>query len=75
MNIPNFKTYYDNEQNILDMMVNGEIPIRSFSPIVMIIADYLTFELIFSGILNRKSKFIAPHFEGFDLFKFQKITL
>jgi len=66
---PNIKERFDREKGILEALLSGSIPSISLAPIVRMTASYLSFEIIFSGILNLKSMVLAPKIIGYDYFK------
>ncbi len=68
---PNFAQYYGYEKNTVDKMRNGTISLRSFAPFVFTTSGYLSFELIFTGILKRKQMTLAPDICSFNLFDSQ----
>ena len=64
--MPGVREKYDREPGAFEEMMNGSIGARSFAPFVRITADFLSVDVIFSGILGIKSKNLAPHLKGFD---------
>ena len=57
---------YDREPGAFEMMMTGKIGARSFAPFVRITSDFLSVDVIFSGILDLKPKNLAPNLKGFD---------
>jgi hypothetical protein len=53
---------YDREPGAFEMMMQEQVGIRSFAPIVRLTADYLAMELIFAGILKIKPMILAPNY-------------
>jgi len=53
---------YNREQGVYEMMMQEQVGIRSFAPIVRLTADYLTIELIFAGILKTRPMILAPNY-------------
>ena len=72
---PNIEEKFDREPGALEALMSGQIPSISFAPIVRLNASFLAFEVIFSGILNYKSKILAPKLVVFDIFEMKKINL
>jgi hypothetical protein len=64
--MPGVREKYDREPGAFEEMMNGTIGARSFAPFVRITADFLSVDVIFSGILGIKPKNLAPHLKGFD---------
>jgi hypothetical protein len=64
--IPGVREKYDREPGAFEEMMNGSIGARSFAPFVRITSDFLSVDVIFSGILGLKPKNLAPHLKGFD---------
>lgn len=63
---PNLQEYCDREPGAFNGMKLGKLPLRSFAPMVRMSAAYLTFEIIFAGILKIKEMILAPKVIGFD---------
>ncbi|TXT60855.1 MAG: hypothetical protein BAJALOKI2v1_70007 [Promethearchaeota archaeon] len=74
MRFPGFKERLDREPGMLDKMLSGQIGLRSLGPIVRLSASYLTFEVIFPGILEIKPKILAPNVIGYDYFTMQPLS-
>jgi len=64
--IPGVKEKYDREPGAFEMMMSGKIGARSFAPFVRITSDFLSVDVIFSGILKVKPMTLAPNLKGFD---------
>jgi hypothetical protein len=64
--MPGVREKYDREQGAFEEMMAGNIGARSFAPFVRITSDFLSVDVIFSGILNLKPKNLAPNLKGFD---------
>jgi hypothetical protein len=64
--LPGVREKYDREPGAFEEMMSGSIGARSFAPFVRITADFLSVDVIFSGILGIKPKNLAPHLKGFD---------
>ena len=64
--MPGVREKYDREQGAFEEVMNGSIGARSFAPFVRITADFLSVDIIFSGILGIKPKNLAPNLKGFD---------
>ena len=64
--MPGVREKYDREPGAFEEMMNGSIGARSFAPFVRITADFLSVDVIFSGILDIKPKNLAPQLKGFD---------
>ncbi|MHA1870611.1 MAG: ThiF family adenylyltransferase [Promethearchaeota archaeon] len=67
--IPGIKERYNREPHTVEPMLKGEMPLRSFSPIVWLNSSYLAFEIIFGGILNITKKITAPKMKLFDYYE------
>ena len=64
--MPGVREKYDREPGAFEMMMTGKIEARSFTPFVRITSDFLSVDVIFSGILDLKPRNIAPNLKGFD---------
>ena len=64
--MPGVREKYDREQGAFEEMMAGNIGARSFTPFVRITSDFLSVDVIFSGILNLKPRNLAPNLKGFD---------
>ncbi len=64
--MPGVREKYDREPGAFEEMMAGNIGARSFAPFVRITADFLSVDVIFSGILDIKPKNLAPNLKGFD---------
>ena len=64
--MPGVREKYDREPGAFEEMMAGNIGARSFTPFVRITADFLSVDVIFSGILDIKPKNLAPNLKGFD---------
>ena len=69
--MPGVREKYDREPGAFEEMMAGNIGARSFTPFVRITSDFLSVDVIFSGILNVKPKNLAPHLKGFVYFKME----
>ena len=67
--MPGVREKYDREPGAFEMMMSGEIGARSFAPYVRITSDFLSVDVIFSGILKLKPMNLAPNLKGFDYIK------
>jgi hypothetical protein len=64
--MPGVREKYDRELGAFEEMMSGNIGARSFAPFVRITSDFLSVDVIFSGILSVKPKNLAPNLKGFD---------
>ena len=64
--MPGVREKYDREPGAFEEMMAGNIGARSFAPFVRITSDFLSVDVIFSGILNVKPMNLAPNLKGFD---------
>ena len=64
--MPGVREKYDREPGAYEEMMAGNIGARSFAPFVRITSDFLSVDIIFSGILGVKPKNLAPYLKGFD---------
>jgi hypothetical protein len=64
--MPGVREKYDREPGAFEMMMAGDIGARSFAPYVRITSDFLSVDVIFSGILKLKPMNLAPNLKGFD---------
>jgi hypothetical protein len=64
--MPGVREKYDREPGAFEEMMAGNIGARSFAPFVRITADFLSVDVIFSGILGIKPMNLAPNLKGFD---------
>jgi hypothetical protein len=64
--MPGVREKYDREPGAFEEMMSGNIGTRSFAPFVRITSDFLSVDVIFSGILDIKPKKLAPTLKGFD---------
>jgi len=64
--MPGVREKYDRESGAFEEMMAGNIGARSFAPFVRITSDFLSVDIIFSGILKIKPKNLAPNLKGFD---------
>ncbi|MBY8987017.1 MAG: ThiF family adenylyltransferase [Candidatus Lokiarchaeota archaeon] len=69
--MPGVREKYDREPGAFEEMMSGNIGARSFAPFVRITADFLSVDVIFSGILNVKPKNLAPNLKGFDYMRME----
>ena len=64
--MPGVREKYDREPGAFEEMMSGNIGARSFAPFVRITSDFLSMDIIFSGILSVKPMNLAPDLKGFD---------
>ncbi len=64
--MPGVREKYDREPGAFEEMMSGKIGARSFAPFVRITSDFLSVDVIFSGILGIKPMNLAPNLKGFD---------
>jgi hypothetical protein len=64
--MPGVREKYDRESGAFEEMMSGNIGVRSFAPFVRITSDFLSVDVIFSGILKVKPMNLAPNLKGFD---------
>jgi len=64
--MPGVREKYDREPGAFEDMMSVKIGARSFAPFVRITADFLSVDIIFSGILKEKQMNLAPNLKGFD---------
>jgi hypothetical protein len=69
--MPGVREKYDREPGAFEEMMSGNIGARSFAPFVRITSDFLSVDIIFSGILNVKPKNLAPNLKGFDYLRME----
>lgn len=69
--MPGVREKYDREPGAFEEMMSGTIGARSFAPFVRITADFLSVDVIFSGILNVKPKNLAPNLKGLDYIRME----
>lgn len=70
---PGLKDRYDREKGVIEEILSGKHPFVSLAPIVRMVASYLAFEVIYSGILKIKKMILAPQIIGYDLFNLKII--
>ncbi|MFX0058240.1 MAG: ThiF family adenylyltransferase [Candidatus Hodarchaeota archaeon] len=73
LEFPNIKETYNREPGILEALLEQNHPFISLSPIIRLNASYLTFEIIYSGILEIKEKILAPKILGYDYLRMKSI--
>jgi len=71
---PSIAEIYDREEGTVKGLLTGQLPFVSLAPIVRIIASYLSFEVIFSGILKIKQMILAPNIIGYDYIRMKPIN-
>ncbi len=71
---PEIISRYDREKGAFDGILSGNLPFISMAPLVRIAASYLTFEVIFSGVLKIKKMILAPQIIGYDYFQLKSIN-
>ena len=69
--MPGVREKYDREPGAFEEMMSGNIGARSFAPFVRITSDFLSVDIIFSGILKVKPKNLAPNLKGFDYLRME----
>ena len=70
---PEIEETFNREQGALEGLFSGNLPSISLAPIIEITASYLTFEVIFSGILKIKKMILAPNVIGYDYLRMKPI--
>lgn len=70
---PDIMQIYDREKGALEGMATGKLPFVSIAPVVRLTASYLTYEIIFSGVLKIKRKVLAPYIIGYDYYHMRPI--
>lgn len=71
---PNIADIYDREEGTVKGLLTGQLPFVSLAPMVRMIASYLSFEVIFSGILKIKQMILAPNVIGYDYIRMKPIN-
>lgn len=71
LDMPNVREKYQRDSEAFKAMVRGDIGLRSFAPVVRITADFLSLEILFSGILGIKPMTLAPNLKGFDYIRME----
>ncbi len=71
---PNILETYDREKGTVEGLLSGQFPFISFAPIVRMTVSYLSFEIIFSGILKIKQMILAPNIIGYDYIQMKPIN-
>ncbi len=71
---PSILKTYDREKGTVEGLLSGKLPLISFAPWVRMIASYLSFEVIFSGLLKIKQKILAPNIIGYDYIQMKPIN-
>ena len=69
LKFPKIQNRYNREQGAVEGMLSGKLSGRSFIPFVRMAASYVTFEVIFSGLLKLKKMILAPNVVGYDYFE------
>lgn len=69
LKFPNIQDRYNREQGTVEAMISGNLSGRSFAPMVRIMASYISFEVIFAGLLKLKKMILAPNVIGYDYFR------
>ncbi len=75
LKFPKIKRIYNREEDIFREFMKGTIPSINIAPFIRLTASYLSFEIIFSGILNLKQKTLAPNTIAYDYFNMKKIQM
>jgi len=70
---PGLEEICDRESGAVEGMLSGNLPLRSFAPMIRMTASYLAYEIIFSGILKIRKKTLAPRVNGYDYIRMKKI--
>jgi hypothetical protein len=71
LKMPHVREKYQRDPEAFEAMVRGDIGLRSFAPVVRITADFLSLEILFSGILEIKPMTLAPNLKGFDYIRME----
>lgn len=71
---PSILKTYDREKGTVEGLLSGKLPLISLAPWVRMIASYLSFEVIFSGLLKIKQKILAPNIIGYDYIQMKPIN-
>ncbi len=74
LKFPEIRSIYNRQKGVFREMLEGKRPLVSLAPIVRISASYITFEIIYSGILGIKEKILAPKIVGYDYFRMKSIN-
>ncbi|MFX1557404.1 MAG: ThiF family adenylyltransferase [Promethearchaeota archaeon] len=75
LKFPNISKTYSREPNILDAVIRGQHPLVSIAPIVRLTASFLSFDLLYSGILKIKKMNLAPSIIGYDYLRMKEIKV
>ena len=70
---PGINEIYNREIGVIESMSLGKLALRSFAPIVRMMASYLAFEIIYAGILKLKLMILAPQVIGYDYIRMKPI--
>ena len=70
---PGIYEIYNREIGVIESMSLGKLALRSFAPIVRMMASYLAFEIIYAGILKLKPMILAPQVIGYDYIRMKPI--
>lgn len=73
LQFPKIHETYNREPGVVKRIISGELPLVSLAPVVRITASYLTFEIIYAGILKEKKKILAPNVVGYDYLRMKPI--
>lgn len=71
---PSILETYDREKGTVEGLLSRQLPLVSFAPIVRMTVSYLSFEVIFSGILKIKQMILAPNVIGYDYIRMKPIN-
>ena len=71
---PSILETYDREKGTVEGLLSRQLPLVSFAPIVRMTVSYLSFEVIFSGILKIKQMILAPDVIGYDYIRMKPIN-
>ena len=75
LKLPKIQSFYNRQKGVLKEILEGKRPLVSLAPIVRMSASFITFEIIYSGILKIKEKILAPNIVGYDYFHMKSISL
>ena len=73
LQFPYLKEICNRESGAFEGMISGNLALRSFPPMVRMTASYLSFEIIFTGILKIKEMILVPHIVGYDYFRMKPL--
>ena len=70
---PFIKETYNRESGAFEGMLSGKLPLVSIAPVVHLMSSFMTFEIIYSGILKIKPMNLAPNCKGYDYIRMKPI--